>query len=180
MSDSEEKKYECKYECKCRRNRNHHVNNPINRTTTFGDYMDIFASQNGARYIMMELFGNLIIDGMGGVGDMGSDYDQITENKMMEIAMQESLLTYNTQEKKPNIKINVNKQVWNKSFLDKTCAICKNDCCKGEDIIELTCNHVFHSDCISEWVMYKAECPVCRAKIPVLTTENVGGIPNSI
>jgi len=28
------------------------------------------------------------------------------------------------------------------------------------------CDHVFHRDCLSEWLNHKLECPVCRASLP--------------
>lgn len=28
------------------------------------------------------------------------------------------------------------------------------------------CNHVFHTDCLENWMMYKLQCPVCRNSLP--------------
>jgi peroxin-10 len=49
------------------------------------------------------------------------------------------------------------------------CAICMesfkdND---GKLVAELNCNekHIFHADCIAEWVEKKNECPLCRQPI---------------
>jgi len=48
---------------------------------------------------------------------------------------------------------------------EDTCAICL---CKYEDDDEVAwslnkqCNHVFHRDCIGEWLQKKEECPFCR------------------
>ena len=33
--------------------------------------------------------------------------------------------------------------------------------------IELSCNHIFHRDCLREWMKQKPSCPVCRRDIPV-------------
>jgi len=35
----------------------------------------------------------------------------------------------------------------------------------------LTCKHILHTECISEWVKYKSECPICRAEIPTTFTK---------
>jgi hypothetical protein len=49
----------------------------------------------------------------------------------------------------------------------QTCSICCVDLQQGNKIMKLSCNHVFHSECLKEWGKYKAECPNCRKNIPV-------------
>lgn len=89
------------------------------------------------------------------------------EEKMMEIATEESLNYYNTQEKKPNIKLGIKSDLWKDVFKDEICSICGDQCNKGElKVIETPCKHIFHENCIAEWVQYKPECPVCRKNIP--------------
>lgn len=48
---------------------------------------------------------------------------------------------------------------------NKTCSICILEF-ENEDKISITnCNHIFHTDCITEWGKYKTECPICREKL---------------
>jgi hypothetical protein len=48
---------------------------------------------------------------------------------------------------------------------NKSCSICIVDF-ETEDKISITnCNHIFHTDCITEWGKYKTECPICREKL---------------
>ena len=48
-----------------------------------------------------------------------------------------------------------------------TCAICQDET-HGEDVVQLTCMHVFHRMCSDEWVAHQLEsnqtprCPTCR------------------
>ena len=52
-----------------------------------------------------------------------------------------------------------------KSNYDTKCTICLDEF-ENESNISLTeCRHIFHTDCIKEWVRYKKECPVCRNEI---------------
>ena len=52
-----------------------------------------------------------------------------------------------------------------KSNYDIKCTICLDEF-ENESNISLTeCRHIFHTDCIKEWVRYKKECPVCRNEI---------------
>ncbi|KNC50112.1 esterase/lipase [Thecamonas trahens ATCC 50062] len=46
-----------------------------------------------------------------------------------------------------------------------TCVICLEDLVDGEPSRRLPCSHVFHADCIAEWVARKAECPTCRGAL---------------
>ena len=87
------------------------------------------------------------------------------ENRMMEIAMRESLDQYKTQEKKPDVELCVEGELASEEHLDKSCVICKSDFEFNDKITVLECKHIHHTECITEWVKYKSECPTCRAKI---------------
>lgn len=91
------------------------------------------------------------------------DYD-----REMEYAMQESLEYYKTQEKKPNIRLNVKSIHATNKHEEENCSICKSEFLKGEELTKLDCKHLLHTECIGTWVKYKAECPVCRVKIDVI------------
>jgi hypothetical protein len=46
---------------------------------------------------------------------------------------------------------------------DKTCALCIDDYEKGDIIRELKCGHLFHADCVDEWLLQvRRSCPVCN------------------
>jgi hypothetical protein len=55
----------------------------------------------------------------------------------------------------------------------KTCAICLEDDDTQEDQetketelrVCLPCEHVFHENCLMEWVKVRASCPLCRSQI---------------
>jgi len=48
---------------------------------------------------------------------------------------------------------------------NKACSICIVDFDKEDKISITNCNHIFHTDCITEWGKYKTECPICREKL---------------
>lgn len=48
---------------------------------------------------------------------------------------------------------------------NKNCSICIIDFEKEDKISITNCNHIFHTDCITEWGKYKTECPICREKL---------------
>ena len=48
---------------------------------------------------------------------------------------------------------------------DEKCMICMQDFNQDDKVVN-NC-HIFHYDCINEWVKYKPECPTCRKKIEI-------------
>ena len=43
------------------------------------------------------------------------------------------------------------------------CSICLETYQARDKIVQLTCNHIFHNDCIREWLLNKNNnCPMCR------------------
>ena len=47
--------------------------------------------------------------------------------------------------------------------IDEPCSICLSSINKGEEIIELNCKHIFHYDCIIQYLRsYNYKCPICR------------------
>ena len=48
---------------------------------------------------------------------------------------------------------------------DRTCAVCLNDMDIGEEVRIMPCKHLFHKDCVDEWLRVNASCPTCRWSI---------------
>lgn len=110
-----------------------------------------------------------MLDVMSNLFNRNGIYD-IMEERMMEAATRESLSYYKTQEKKPNIKLNIENQQALPEHKSEQCAICKENFEVEDNITHLECRHILHTDCISEWVQYKSECPVCRGEIKTIDT----------
>lgn len=45
------------------------------------------------------------------------------------------------------------------------CSICYENYNEGEFLKRLKCSHLYHSDCVDEWLTMKNECPICKKKI---------------
>ncbi|KAK3198974.1 hypothetical protein Dsin_022389 [Dipteronia sinensis] len=51
-------------------------------------------------------------------------------------------------------------------WLSTDCAICLDDFVDGDSCrILIVCNHIFHSNCIDQWLKYQLTCPICRKPI---------------
>ena len=47
-----------------------------------------------------------------------------------------------------------------------SCCICVTEYQEGEVVKKLpNCTHIYHLDCIKEWLEYKGNCPLCRTRI---------------
>jgi hypothetical protein len=90
---------------------------------------------------------------------------QNLEENLLEQTLHESLMEYKTQERKPGVKIVASSRLATKEDTDYTCVICKLNIEEKEKIHQLECKHIYHENCIAQWVMYKSECPVCRHSI---------------
>jgi hypothetical protein len=48
---------------------------------------------------------------------------------------------------------------------EKTCCICLSDYKNTDkELCKLSCNHIFHKDCIYKWSKKKNICPLCRVE----------------
>ncbi len=48
----------------------------------------------------------------------------------------------------------------------ESCVICMETFQMYDRIITLECNHIYHSQCIIEWIVRSSSCPKCRATLP--------------
>lgn len=50
---------------------------------------------------------------------------------------------------------------------DNKCVICQYDFKEGENTTELSCGHVFHSECVDTWLSKNKVCPLCQKEITI-------------
>lgn len=48
---------------------------------------------------------------------------------------------------------------------ENMCCICHEGMKKGDSILSLSCDHVFHHACVKEWLVVADTCPTCRLQI---------------
>lgn len=49
----------------------------------------------------------------------------------------------------------------------EACVICLEEFPDGPEVTQMPCKHVFHDECILQWLNYKNCCPLCRSEIPI-------------
>lgn len=95
--------------------------------------------------------------------------EQKMEQDMLNMAIENSLDTYheslfvvNDQWKTtlPSITLEEDRE--------EECHLCLEEMKKGDIVIVLPCNHIFHSQCTNELVTHQhVVCPLCRKSIPI-------------
>ncbi|CAI9779327.1 unnamed protein product [Fraxinus pennsylvanica] len=48
-----------------------------------------------------------------------------------------------------------------------SCTVCLEEISKGVEVSTLPCSHMFHSNCITEWLKRSHYCPICRFEMPI-------------
>ena len=52
------------------------------------------------------------------------------------------------------------------------CVICLDDFQENDEILSLPCVHIYHAECIKEWLRKRNTCPICKLEIPNLNEDN--------
>jgi len=60
--------------------------------------------------------------------------------------------------------MNFIKEAWGSALAMETCTICLGDFANGEEVRKMPCKHLFHTECIDEWLKKHKRCPLCRRK----------------
>ena len=109
-------------------------------TQTFGLDLDLYSSEDNEESRGSRLSSDLSRPLFGSVQDRatGSTFENVLS--------------------KTKVKINKDN--------DQFCPICQDDVKIDSDIVrELECNHIYHIECIDNWLIIKNECPMCKNKI---------------
>mmetsp|Transcript_1871 Transcript_1871/g.4934 ORF Transcript_1871/g.4934 Transcript_1871/m.4934 type:complete len:353 (+) Transcript_1871:489-1547(+) len=56
---------------------------------------------------------------------------------------------------------------------EPTCSICLCEYEKGDKLVSLPCNHVFHEDCITSWTDHNTRCPLCNTDLDSVRGDGV-------
>lgn len=114
-----------------------------------------------------------------------SDYNNRSFFDILSSSLEEGLLEMMLQESNDDttttfddVKVTLDKEEFNKlkcevinldnmdSYKLRECNICIEEYKKDDEVIELSCKHYFHKECIKNWLCdEKVTCPVCRKDI---------------
>lgn len=105
------------------------------------------------------------------------DEDDI-ERLMVDSAMQDSMDTYHEGLFKTDRKILPVLQSFTMNEPSTRCYVCLDNIDEGQNATKLSCEHIFHYDCLQDMVAHQhACCPLCRQDIPVMRLEKTPSPP---
>ena len=101
---------------------------------------------------------------------------KVEENKLKQNIENNSKIQYN---EKPEKKVNDYNKIKNEVLIDQIetitynidnnsffqCGICMDTFLENEKIKKLHCAHIFHTDCMSQWIQTNKICPFCDQAI---------------
>lgn len=58
---------------------------------------------------------------------------------------------------------------------EQECPVCKDEFPVGQIVLVLPCKHIFHEECIKEWLKRNNTCPVCRFAVDGSSASSGGG-----
>ena len=63
---------------------------------------------------------------------------------------------------------------WLAADADDSCSICLERMCKGEEALQLSCQHAFHAACLRPWLARSGSCPLCKHAVDESCTRPAG------
>jgi len=52
-----------------------------------------------------------------------------------------------------------------RSVTQTQCMVCLEDFTDEQEVRRLPCSHLFHSECIDEWLRRCTDCPICKTNV---------------
>ena len=95
------------------------------------------------------------------------DPDKMTYEQLLEL--EENVGSVSKGLTKNQIK-KIPKVIYNKyrfSDEDNKCVVCQYEFKNGEEVTQLPCGHLFHSDCVDTWLSKNKVCPMCHKEIKI-------------
>jgi len=47
------------------------------------------------------------------------------------------------------------------------CTVCQFEFNIGDDLRKLSCSHIYHKNCVDEWLLNEKKCPICNIEVKV-------------
>lgn len=69
----------------------------------------------------------------------------------------------------PRIKVTVHDIAANEE--SNECSICLDELQIGQPALRIPCGHLYHEECVKDWLRKSNECPVCRYELPTDNAE---------
>ena len=148
---------EGEYSSKClSRNLNDRENNNDRNSNNDRSNNNSLSLNNDRLYNTFNFILNQIL-----IGEEGAQNENISNNNIRIINFSSQLLENDVSQLDSRILENIDDLCPEK----KRCTICLENFIKFDKIINLSCLHMFHDNCIKTWLKKNDYCPICKNKI---------------
>ncbi|KAI9090905.1 hypothetical protein K1719_028390 [Acacia pycnantha] len=113
---------------------------------------------------------NLYINGLYSSHDEGQEMTEVDDGDNIDLAIDQSLqqLFMVPASKEAIASLKMFKVFDDEIKVGERCNICLENVNHGEDLLAMPCEHIFHYNCLVEWLQISHICPLCRSHIPVV------------
>ncbi|XP_026430303.1 E3 ubiquitin ligase BIG BROTHER-related-like [Papaver somniferum] len=98
----------------------------------------------------------------------GMSYEELTEMEEMIGKVQRGLSKETISRE---LKTRVHTTSVDSTVESVICTVCQDGYCNKDKIATLDCQHEYHEDCITQWLLQKNVCPVCKSQALESTME---------
>lgn len=97
--------------------------------------------------------------------------DEMTYEELLQLGEKMGSVSKGLTEEQMNQleRIEVNEE---NSKEDLLCSICYDNAKEGDQLNKLPCSHIFHIDCVKEWLAKEKVCPMCKQEIKIPVKQN--------
>ena len=142
----------------------------INPNFNPGDYEDYYQDNNINNLIGVPINNNINNNDKSKVeqdiiAQLYPDPDKMTYEQLLEL--EEKVGSVSKGLTKRQIK-KIPKVIYNKIKFkndDNKCVVCQYEFKNGENVTQLTCGHLFHTECVDTWLSKNKVCPMCHKEI---------------
>ncbi|KAL8058768.1 hypothetical protein ABFX02_03G042900 [Erythranthe guttata] len=131
--------------------------------------LDLMRRGEGLRFEDMMMLDHSVLFGMADIHDRHRDMRLDVDNMSYEelLALEDRIGNVCTGLNEITIKNRLKQRKYvERQTQDQVetepCSICREEYKDNEDLGTLECGHDFHKDCISQWLMQKNICPICK------------------
>ena len=132
------------------------MNNRMNGMNSMSDMSNMNNMMNNMGNMMNQMFNNIFNNNNMGNIDF-NNMNNIMNNENLGNGVDPSIIN--------NLPSSKLKDISKLDDDKKNCIICLEDFRIDDEVIFLPCLHIFHRDCIIEWLKNHDDCPVCKNKV---------------
>ena len=105
------------------------------------------------------------------INNLCPDVDNMTYEELLALEEKIGNVKNGLNEKEQfNLPVVVYSKKWFKN--QDNCIICLNDFKEKEKVMKLGCDHIFHVDCMKDWLENNKKCPLCKKDIKICFSVN--------